>query len=264
MFCASNILLFLVFANCKWSVQFTFANEEDFLDVDIFCTLPTTIKMHININKTLRPFVQEPLISCSVFLRRQLTHASNSSVTIPSSVTAETFATVAAFCYDPDILVTPFNVVPLRMAAEILDMADDNDDNLLEKTDKFFDRAVSVNGEIAETVLRSCFRLMPEAEEAASMAGRCIEALLNLTERGNSMSDGWVEAVKGMKLVELFLILDSMRPAKTHDNVYNLVSLYLKVHFFTIVDVGVGQIISTINYVSELVHMLHDVVCTGQ
>lgn len=52
MFCASNILLFLVFANCKWSVQFTFANEEEFLDVDIFCTLPTTIKMHININKT--------------------------------------------------------------------------------------------------------------------------------------------------------------------------------------------------------------------
>lgn len=180
--------------------------------------------------RLLYVFVQEPLTSCSGFLTRQLTDPSNNSVTIPPSVTAETFATVAAFCYDPDILVTPFNVVPLRLAAEILDVADDDDDNLIEKTDKFFDRAVAANGEVAETVLRSCLGLMPEAEEAATMAGRCIEALLNLTERGNSVSDGWVDDVNGMKLEELFLILDTMRSATTHDNVYKLVSLYLKVH----------------------------------
>ena len=60
----------------------------------------------------------------------------NRSFSPPLSISAETFTVVADFCYGADIALTPLNVVFLRVAAELLEMTEDDGDgggNLVER-----------------------------------------------------------------------------------------------------------------------------------
>ena len=49
------------------------------------------------------------------------------------------------------------------------------EENLREVTESYFERVVGIG---ASMVLRSCVALLPEAETTASLASRCIEALV--------------------------------------------------------------------------------------
>ncbi|XP_077220342.1 phototropic-responsive NPH3 family protein [Tasmannia lanceolata] len=178
---------------------------------------------------------KDPLISRSTYLKRYLTVTPEITVILPSKITAETFATVASFCYGSDIVITPFNVASLRIAAELLDMTEENgigDENLQRKTETFFRQAVAVNREYAAIVLCSCLALLPEAEETAFLASRCIEALV-LTEGFDGVSkDSWVDGVASLTVEEFQMIAESMKERfiRNHDVLYKIVDLYLMHH----------------------------------
>lgn len=177
---------------------------------------------------------KEPVASRSRYFRRQLKESNDKVVYLPSEITAETFVLVACFCYDCDIVITPFNIVALRIAAELLDMTDNNckdDGNLLQKTEAYFCQAVAVNREYATIVLRTCLKQLPEAEETAFLASRCIEALV-LTEGIDSVSSDWLDGVRSLTVDELQMIADSMKErfTRNHDLLYRIVGFYLEEH----------------------------------
>lgn len=150
----------------------------------------------------------------------------------PLNITAQTFALVTDFCYGTHVSVTPFNVAALRTAAELLGMAGTGGDDLKEITEAYFRRVVAVNKECASIVLQSCFPLLPESEAAAGLVSRCIEAL-SLTASG----DGDAKCLEGLRNVEisdLKLILESVsqRLADSHDFLYRIIDIYLKVCSF--------------------------------
>ncbi|KAF8410225.1 hypothetical protein HHK36_002748 [Tetracentron sinense] len=193
---------------------------------------------------------KNPLMSRSGYLKRHLTEPSEITLSPPLNITPETFSLVADFCYGSHIVITPFNVAALRVAAELLDMTEQNgagDENLRQKTETYFSQAVSVNRECAAIVLRSCFSLLPEAEETAFLASRCIEALA-VMDRVDSL-DGWIDDVKSLAADEFQMIADSMheRFTRTHDLLYRIVDLYLKEHKGKITDEQKTRICSSVD-----------------
>lgn len=177
---------------------------------------------------------QDPLTSKSHYIEQQLTDPSTKTVYLPSCITVETFSLVGCFCYNAEVVITPFNVVPLRVAAELLEMNDVNyvERNLRQITETYFCQAVAVNGEYAIVVLRQCLKLLPEAEETAFLASRCIEALV-LTGCVDGVSNRLIEGVKSMTFEEFQVVAHSMKGRFTsnHDLLYRVVELYLKVKF---------------------------------
>ena len=129
-----------------------------------------------------------------------------------------------------EVVITPFNVVPLHVAAELLEMDDVNDveRNLRHITEAYFSQAVTVNGEYANVVLRQCLGLLPET---AFLASRCIEALVVLGSV-DGVSNGLIDGVKSMTFDEFHLVANSMkgRFTRNHDLLYKVVVLFLKVN----------------------------------
>ncbi|KAL0461853.1 UNVERIFIED_CONTAM: BTB/POZ domain-containing protein [Sesamum latifolium] len=124
---------------------------------------------------------KEALIARSAYLKRQLSEFPEITLSPPLNITAQTFSLVTDFCYGNYVAITPFNVAALRTAAELLGMTETGgtagEESLQQKTEAYFRCAVAVNKEYAYIVLRSCFPLLPEAETAAALVSRCIEAL---------------------------------------------------------------------------------------
>ncbi|MCL7037218.1 hypothetical protein MKW94_030315, partial [Papaver nudicaule] len=174
---------------------------------------------------------KDPLVSKSGYLKRELKEASVINLTPPLNITAETFSTVADFCYTSYIVITPFNVAALRIATELLDMNEDNtngEENLKFKTESYFSKAVTVNKDYAIIILRSCLGLLPEAEETALLASRCIESL-DLMD-GNNGICGWMGEVSSLNVEDFELIADSMHYllTRSHDLLYRIVDSYFK------------------------------------
>lgn len=176
--------------------------------------------------------LQERLASRSGYLRRRLTESPAVTVAPPLPIDTETFAAVAAFCYGADVAVTPFNVAPIRVAAELLEMGEEEEDggggwSLVERTEGYFRRAVCANPEYAAVVLRTCLGLLPEAERTASLASRCVEALALADGAGG----GWLEDVASLGARDFQMIADSMRERslRSHDALYRVVDYYLQV-----------------------------------
>lgn len=160
-------------------------------------------------------------------MKRQLSKLTEITLNPPLNITSETFALITDFCYGSYIAITPFNVAALRTAAELLDMTEvsgPRDENLQQKTEAYFCRAVAVNKEYASIVFRSCFPLLPEAETAAALVSRCIEAL-SLIGEGECLDD-----VTRLRVEDLQLILESMsqRLTESHDLLYTITDLYIK------------------------------------
>ncbi|KAG5123353.1 hypothetical protein JHK82_030090 [Glycine max] len=128
----------------------------------LICVQGTSFRLH-----------KARLISRSSYLKRYLTGVSNLTLSPPLNITAETFAAVAEFCYSRRVHLTPSNVATVRVAAELLGMT--GEENLREVTESYFERVVGID---ASMVLRSCVALLPESETTASLASRCIEALV--------------------------------------------------------------------------------------
>ncbi|KAL5556794.1 hypothetical protein UlMin_039030 [Ulmus minor] len=177
---------------------------------------------------------KDQLTSRSTYLKRQLT-ASVTEFTLspPLNISAETFTLVADFCYGARLVVTPFNLASLRTAAELLEMTEadgDGDENLVQMTDSYFSRVVAVNSEYASIVFRSCLSLLPEAETAAFLLSRSVEAL-NLTDDGDGWIDWFDDVILTVSPDDFHIVAEAMqRRFNNHDVVYKIVDLYIHRH----------------------------------
>ncbi|CAA6657528.1 unnamed protein product [Spirodela intermedia] len=158
---------------------------------------------------------KERLALRSGYLRRHVEESSTVTISPPLSISAETFTVVADFCYGADIALTPFNVVSLRVAAELLEMRDDEGDggwNLY-----------------AAIVLPICLDLLPTTEQMVSMASRCVETLA--TADGTD-GRGWLDDVASLPIRDFQMVADSLRERSTHnhDLLYRIVDFYLENH----------------------------------
>lgn len=129
-------------------------------------------------------------------------------------------------------MITPFNVGALRTAASLLEMADTNgggDENLQQLAETYFCHAVAVNREYASIIFRSCLELLPEAEEAALLVSRCIQALSSMGSGEDFLRS--VDEIKTVRIEDFQTVADSMnsRLTRSHDILYKIIDLYLKV-----------------------------------
>ncbi|EXB94050.1 BTB/POZ domain-containing protein [Morus notabilis] len=210
---------------------------------------------------------KDPLASRSTYLKQQLTDSvSEFTLSPPLNITAEAFTLVADFCYGARLVITPFNLAALRTAAELLEMTeangDDDDDeedgsSLVHITDTYFRRVVAVNREYTSIVFRSSLALLPEAETAAFLVSRCIEAL-DLTDDGlGDCGMDWFEDVILTVCPEDFhVVAEAMqRRFNSHDVVYKIVELYIRGHNGKITEEQKSQICSSIDC-NKLSHKL--------
>ncbi|XP_011006492.1 PREDICTED: BTB/POZ domain-containing protein At3g49900 [Populus euphratica] len=180
---------------------------------------------------------KDPLTSRSSYLRRQL--AGLSEITLTLNITPETFALVADFCYGTHVVITPFNVVPLRIAAELLGMTETNgkhEQNLNQITETYFLRAITFERELVRVIFCSCLRLLPEAETTAFLVSRCVEAL-NSTGESDEMLDGCVDDVINLATDDFQIVGECMQCRfESHDALYRIVDLYIQEHSSTITE----------------------------
>ncbi|KAJ1406398.1 SKP1/BTB/POZ domain superfamily [Sesbania bispinosa] len=90
---------------------------------------------------------------------------------------AKAFLHVAKFCYGVKMELTPSNVVPLRCAAEYLQMSEDyGEGNMIIQTENFLNH---IFGYWTDTLkaLKTCEEVLPFAEEL-HIASRCIHSLV--------------------------------------------------------------------------------------
>ncbi|KAK7853568.1 btb/poz domain-containing protein [Quercus suber] len=194
---------------------------------------------------------KDALTSRSSYLKREfeMTEISELSLSPPLNITAETFSLVADFCYGTHIVITPFNVAALRTAAELLEMTELNgegEENLLQITENYFRRIITVNREYASIVFRSCLSLLPEAETTAYLVSRCVEALSSVDD-----GDGKVacfDDVIAMAPEDFQIVAESMhRRLTSHDVLYRTVDLYFKAYSGKITEEQKTHICSSID-----------------
>lgn len=88
-----------------------------------------------------------------------------------------TFETAAKFCYGVKIELTSWNVVPLRCAAEYLEMSEDLvEDNLISFTEMYLNQAVLRHLSEASKALKCCEDLLPFAEDLG-LVQRCVDSI---------------------------------------------------------------------------------------
>ncbi|CAN1225077.1 BTB/POZ domain-containing protein At5g66560 [Linum grandiflorum] len=104
---------------------------------------------------------------------------------------SETFEMVAKFCYGVKIDLSSSTVVPLRCAAELLEMTEEySEDNLISRTDRFFSQSVLKSLKDSIKALKSCERVMPVAE-TLGIPHRCIESLASRASAADPALFGW-------------------------------------------------------------------------
>ncbi|KAF3570361.1 hypothetical protein F2Q69_00061408 [Brassica cretica] len=168
----------------------------------------------------------------SGYLKRHLTNVNELTLSPPLNITAETFTLVTAFCYGAHLELTPFNVVSLRVAAELLLMtgAGRNDvrDNLRNLTESYLRRVVFVNADYIKIVLRSCLTLLPESETTAFLVGRCIEALTEV--RDGECVNEFLEQAVILPAGDFVVVAGAVQQRfPRHDLLYRVVDAYVKV-----------------------------------
>ncbi|XP_039000774.1 BTB/POZ domain-containing protein At3g49900-like [Hibiscus syriacus] len=186
----------------------------------------------IHVQGTVFHLHKDPLSYRSTYLRRKLTQQSEFTLSPPLNITVETFSLVVDFCYGAHLLVTPFNVASLLVAAELLGMTEtkgDGDSNLKQMTENYFHRFIAVNGEYAAIVFRSCLTLLPEAETTSFLVSRCVEAM-DLAEDGNGL-DGYFDDVISLRAEDFRIVTESIHQRfEYHDLLYKIVDFYLEEH----------------------------------
>lgn len=101
------------------------------------------------------------------------------------------------------------------------------EDNLCDVAESYFRRIVDIE---ASTILRSCIPLLPDVETTASLASRCIEALVWENDGGNVDDDDCLNVVVGMQPHDFQTVTYSLNGRlASHDVLYKLVDLYIKV-----------------------------------
>ncbi|KAG6511546.1 hypothetical protein ZIOFF_029614 [Zingiber officinale] len=166
----------------------------------------------VQVNGDLFHLHREPLVSHSGYFERHLAASSAVAVSPPSSMTAETFAGVAGFCYGCRVALSQTNLAAVWVAAEWLQMGG-NDTGLVAQAESYFHREVVTSGEDpAATVLRSCaaFQLSPEAEAAAAaeVAASCVEAL---AASGGGGDGRWTEDLAALSVEQFRRLAAAIR-----------------------------------------------------
>ncbi|RLN17735.1 BTB/POZ domain-containing protein [Panicum miliaceum] len=110
-----------------------------------------------------------------------------------------TFEVAAKFCYGVRVDLTPWNVAPLRCAAEYLEMTEDHaEDNLAARAEAYLEQTVLQHPGDATKALKSSEELLPLAEELG-IVDRCVEAI---AARSSAASRSWFDdlAVLGLRM----------------------------------------------------------------
>ncbi|XP_015690061.2 BTB/POZ domain-containing protein At5g66560-like [Oryza brachyantha] len=110
-----------------------------------------------------------------------------------------TFEAAAKFCYGVRVELTAWNVVPLRCAAEYLEMTEEHaEDNLAARAEAYLEQTVLRHPGEATKALKSCEELLPHAEELG-IVDRCVEAI---AARSSAASRSWFDdlAVLGLQM----------------------------------------------------------------
>ncbi|KAJ0230445.1 BTB/POZ domain-containing protein [Hirschfeldia incana] len=172
-----------------------------------------------------------PLSRNSGYLKRHLMDVDELTLSPPLNITAETFSLVTAYSYGARIELTPFNVVSLRVAVELLLMTGGNDarDNLRNLTESYLGRVVFVNANYISIVLRSCLTMLPESETTAFLVGRCIKALTEIGD-GDCVNEFLEQAVI-LPAGNFVVVADAVQQHfPRHDLLYRVVNAYVKEH----------------------------------
>lgn len=104
---------------------------------------------------------------------------------------SDTFETAAKFCYGVKIELSSSNVAPLLCAAEFLEMTDEySEDNLIYKSERFLSQSVLKSLKDSIKTLKSCERLMPQAE-TLGIVGRCIDSIAARASTADPSLFGW-------------------------------------------------------------------------
>ncbi|XP_062185277.1 BTB/POZ domain-containing protein At5g03250-like [Phragmites australis] len=126
-----------------------------------------------------------PLISRSGTLQKLINESTGDDDNKPSTVRLddipggpEAFELAARFCYDVRMELNAVNVVPLRCAAEHLQMTEDyGEGNLVEQAESFL-RDVLGSWNDAVRALQACDAVLPHAEDL-HIVSRCINSLVS-------------------------------------------------------------------------------------
>uniref|UniRef100_A0ACD5X450 Uncharacterized protein n=1 Tax=Avena sativa TaxID=4498 RepID=A0ACD5X450_AVESA len=111
-----------------------------------------------------------------------------------------TFEAAAKFCYGVRVELTPWNVAPLRCAAEYLEMNEEHaEDNLAARAEAYLAQSVLRHPGEATKALKSCEELLPHAEELGIVA-RCVEAIAARSSAASSRSWSDDLAVLGLHM----------------------------------------------------------------
>ncbi|KAG2311615.1 hypothetical protein Bca4012_026073 [Brassica carinata] len=191
---------------------------------------------------------KDPLSRNSGYLKRHLMNGNELTLSPPLNITAETFSLVTAFCYGARIELTPFNVVSLRVAVELLLMKGGNDvrDNLRNLMESYLRRVVFVNVDYISIVLRSCLALLPESEMTAFLVGRCIEALTEIGD-GDCVNEFLEQAVI-LPAGNFVVVANAVQQHfPRHDLLYRVVDAYVKEHNGEITEEEKVQICNSID-----------------
>ncbi|KAG4402905.1 hypothetical protein GLYMA_02G306600v4 [Glycine max] len=138
--------------------------------------LPVSVSVRVK-DKTFKLHKQFPLTSKSGYFKKRLNDTSE--VELPETFPGgpETFEMIAMFVYGSSTLIDPFNVVPLRCAAEFLEMTEDHcSGNLCERFDLYLNQVVLQSWDDTLIALQRCQMLLPWSEDLL-IVSRCIESL---------------------------------------------------------------------------------------
>ncbi|XP_047318957.1 BTB/POZ domain-containing protein At3g49900 [Impatiens glandulifera] len=170
------------------------------------------------------------LISKSGYFNRQLKGSSEITISPPLKIKADTFTLITDFCYGSRIVITPFNVVDIIVAAEQLELTSvDDDEDLLEKADTYFRQFASLSDDYASVVFRSCLSLLPESEITSFLVSRCIHALSLTTNMDHVLR--CIDEIKTVKTEQFELIVEALHHRlMDHDLIYRIIDLHLQVN----------------------------------
>ncbi|MBA0620282.1 hypothetical protein Godav_006032 [Gossypium davidsonii] len=119
----------------------------------------------------------------------------------------------------------------LHKVSDLLGMTEakgEDDSNLKQMTENYFQKFIAVNGKYAAIVFKSCLALLPEAETTSFLVSRCVE-VMNLTEDSKGL-DGYFDDVISLRADDFKIVAESMHQRfEYQDLLYRIVDFYLEV-----------------------------------
>lgn len=132
---------------------------------------------------------------------------------------ADAFEICAKFCYEITVTLSAANVVPVRCAAEYLQMTEAADrGNLIAKIEVFFKSCILPRWKDTLVALQ-CARQYAASCEELRITGRCVDSIATMIADGTSSSEGrWAEDVCVLGIDHYWRIMLAVKSAGTVSN----------------------------------------------